>query len=79
LFITVALGVYFLFMQYTEYMETSFTMADGVYGSTFFMATGFHGMHVFVGTTFLFYVTVNLLQSKLLFNHHFSFEAAAWY
>ena len=79
LFITVALGVYFLFIQYTEYMETSFTIADSVYGSTFFMATGFHGIHVFVGTTFLFYVTVNLLQSKLLFNHHFSFEAAAWY
>ena len=76
---TVLLGVYFLFMQYSEYIETSFSMADGVYGSTFFMATGFHGMHVLVGTTFLFYVLLNLLQSKLLYNHHFSFEAAAWY
>jgi cytochrome c oxidase subunit 3 len=41
------------------------------------MATGFHGMHVFIGTTFLFYVLINLLQGKLLYNHHFSFEAAA--
>lgn len=66
-------------MQYSEYIETTFSMADGVYGSTFFMATGFHGIHVIVGTTFLFYVLLNLLQSKLLYNHHFSFEAAAWY
>lgn len=79
LLITVLLGVYFLFMQWVEYNEASFSFADGVYGSTFFLATGFHGMHVIVGTTFLFYVTILLVSSKLLFNHHFSFEAAAWY
>lgn len=76
---TVLLGAYFLVMQYAEYVETSFSMADGVYGSTFFIATGFHGMHVFIGTSFLFYVFINLIQGKLLYNHHFSFEAAAWY
>lgn len=77
--ITVILGVYFLFIQWVEYNEAQFSIADGVYGSTFFMATGFHGMHVIVGTIFLFYVLLNLLDCKLLYNHHFSFEAAAWY
>ena len=77
--ITVILGVYFLVMQYLEYDEAQFAIADGVYGRTFFMATGFHGIHVLVGTTFLFYVLIILLSGKLLFNHHFSFEAAAWY
>jgi len=75
--ITVLLGVYFLAMQYLEYDEAQFTIADGVYGRTFFMATGFHGIHVFVGTRFLFYVLIALLSGKLLYNHHFSFEAAA--
>jgi cytochrome c oxidase subunit 3 len=79
LFITVLLGVYFLAIQWLEYNEAMFSISDGVYGSTFFMATGFHGMHVIVGTTFLFYVFVSLLSGTLLFNHHFSFEAAAWY
>lgn len=79
LLFTVALGVYFLIMQWVEYNEASFSFADGAYGRTFFLATGFHGIHVFVGTTFLFYVFVLLVNSKLLFNHHFSFEAAAWY
>lgn len=76
---TVLLGVYFLIIQYLEYEEAQFSLADGIFGSTFFMATGFHGMHVLVGTTFLFYVFLNLINSKLFFNHHFSFEAAAWY
>jgi cytochrome c oxidase subunit 3 len=66
-------------MQYLEYSEAQFAISDGVYGSTFFMATGFHGIHVMVGTLFLAYSLFNLLSSKLLFNHHFSFEAAAWY
>lgn len=77
--ITVILGVYFLAIQYLEYEEAQFAIADGVYGRTFFMATGFHGIHVFVGTRFLFYVLIALLSGKLLYNHHFSFEAAAWY
>jgi cytochrome c oxidase subunit 3 len=77
LFTTVVLGAYFLYMQYLEYVEANFSLADGVYGRVFFMATGFHGMHVIVGTTFLFYVLIRLLSGKLLYNHHFSFEAAA--
>lgn len=76
--VTVALGAYFIFMQYVEYREARFAIADGVYGRTFFMATGFHGFHVTVGTLFLFYVLVALLRGQLLYNHHFSFEAAAW-
>ena len=43
------------------------------------MATGFHGFHVIVGTIFL---AVCLWRGKLgHFNkdHHFGFEAAAWY
>jgi cytochrome c oxidase subunit 3 len=77
LLITVVLGVYFLIMQWVEYNEASFSISDGIYGRTFFIATGFHGIHVIIGTCFLFYVFVVLSQGKLLYNHHFSFEAAA--
>lgn len=77
--VTVGLGAYFMFIQYVEYSEARFAIADGVYGRTFFMATGFHGFHVTVGTLFLFYVLVALIRGQLLYNHHFSFEAAAWY
>ena len=76
---TVLLGIYFLYMQYLEYAEAQFALSDRVYGRPFFIATGFHGFHVLVGTTFLFYVLLLLCFQFLLFNHHFSFEAAAWY
>lgn len=77
--ITVLLGAYFMYMQYLEYREARFAISDGVYGRTFFMATGFHGFHVTVGTLFLLYVLIALVRGQLLYNHHFSFEAAAWY
>lgn len=79
LIVTVLLGAYFIVIQWVEYNEASFSMADGVYGSTFFIATGFHGIHVSIGALFLLYVAVNVFQGKLLYNHHFRFEAAAWY
>jgi len=75
--ITVALGVYFLYMQYEEYSESSFSISDGIYGSTFFISTGFHGIHVMVGTSMLFYTLIHMLNAKLTFNHHFMFEASA--
>nr|YP_010274410.1 cytochrome c oxidase subunit III [Pochazia guttifera]UJT96854.1 cytochrome c oxidase subunit III [Pochazia guttifera] len=77
--ITVLLGIYFTILQKWEYSESSFTIADSIYGSTFFMMTGFHGLHVIIGTIFL---AVCFLRSKNMhfsLTHHTGFEAAAWY
>lgn len=79
LVITIVLGSYFVYMQYEEYMESRFSLSDRVYGSTFFIATGFHGFHVILGTLFLTGSTFLLYKGRILFNHHFSFEFAAWY
>jgi cytochrome c oxidase subunit 3 len=79
LIVTILLAILFTGFQVAEYIEAPFTIADSVYGSTFFIATGFHGFHVFVGTLFL---TVCLLRQKanhFTRKHHFGFEAAAWY
>nr|QXG19661.1 cytochrome c oxidase subunit III [Zaprionus indianus] len=79
LFFTVLLGIYFSILQAYEYIEAPFTIADSVYGSTFFMATGFHGIHVLIGTTFLLTCLLRHLNNHFSKNHHFGFEAAAWY
>uniref|UniRef100_UPI003001259D cytochrome c oxidase subunit III n=1 Tax=Satsuma myomphala TaxID=358001 RepID=UPI003001259D len=79
LMLTVLLGVYFLFLQFGEYQDTSFSMADSVYGSTFFVATGFHGLHVLVGATFLFICLLRLWKFHFSKSHHVGFLAAAWY
>nr|AQM39894.1 cytochrome c oxidase subunit 3 [Diestramima sp. ZJZ-2017] len=79
LFFTVILGIYFTILQAYEYIEAPFTIADAVYGSTFFMATGFHGLHVIIGTTFLIVCLVRHTMLHFSSSHHFGFEAAAWY
>nr|UPP55910.1 cytochrome c oxidase subunit III [Brisinga sp. SS-2022] len=79
LLITVLLGAYFTALQAWEYLDSSFTIADSVYGSTFFVATGFHGLHVLIGTTFLAICLLRLYTSHFSNYHHFGFEAAAWY
>jgi cytochrome c oxidase subunit 3 len=77
--ITITLGAYFTLIQGIEYYEARFSMADSCYGSTFFIATGFHGLHVLVGTIFLGVTFVRSLMGVFRDNHHFGFEAAAWY
>lgn len=79
LFLTVLLALIFTALQGLEYYEAPFTIADGVYGSTFFMATGFHGFHVIIGTIFLTVCLVRLINYHFTKFHHFGFEAAAWY
>src|SRR3546814_9304718 len=57
----------------------SFGFTDGIYASTFYMATGFHGFHVIVGTIFLIVCLVRAMKGHFTPDHHFGFEAAAWY
>nr|QUB07090.1 cytochrome c oxidase subunit 3 [Chlamisus sp. N29] len=79
LIMTIMLGIYFTALQGYEYLEASFSIADSVYGSSFFMATGFHGLHVIIGTMFLSTCLLRLYLNHFSSTHHFGFEAAAWY
>jgi len=76
---TILLAVFFTVLQAYEYMESPFTISDGIYGSTFFMATGFHGLHVIIGTTFITVCLIRAMFGHFTREHHFGFEAAAWY
>lgn len=81
--VTVALGVWFLFLQVAEYAEAyqhlGLTLGTGVYGSTFFMLTGFHGFHVTLGAFILFVVLLRCIRGHFTPERHFVFEAGAWY
>lgn len=79
LIITILLAVIFTGFQAYEYVEAPFSIADSVYGSTFFLSTGFHGFHVIIGTIFLTVCAVRVYLNHFSPNHHFGFEAAAWY
>lgn len=77
--ITVVLGIYFTILQAYEYLEAPFSIADSVYGASFFIATGFHGLHVIIGTIFILIIMIRQLKPHFSSHHHFGFEAAAWY
>lgn len=79
LWCTVALGALFTAVQAYEYAHAPFGFSDGIYPSTFFMATGFHGAHVIIGTVFLIVCLARAYKDHFKPDHHFGFEAAAWY
>jgi cytochrome c oxidase subunit 3 len=76
---TISLALFFMFLQYIEYLSSPFSIYSSVYGSCFFMLTGFHGFHVFIGTAFLSVCLIRLYFNHFTKEHHFGFEAAAWY
>jgi cytochrome c oxidase subunit III len=83
MWITVALGVTFLFVQAYEYMhayrDLNLKLSSGIFGSTFFMLTGFHGFHVCVGALMLIFITLRIQKGHFTPQRHFGFEGAAWY
>ncbi len=92
---TVVLGLMFTALQAIEYSQAPFSfqrqivdpgnwesfklVKGGSYTSAFFMATGFHGAHVIIGTTFLIVCLFRARAGHFKADHHFGFEAAAWY
>nr|WRQ18230.1 cytochrome c oxidase subunit 3 [Multinervis guangxiensis] len=77
--ITVILGVYFSLLQLFEYYNSSFSISDSIYGSTFFLSTGFHGIHVIIGTLFILTSMIRMSKLHMSKMHHLGFEASAWY
>lgn len=77
--VTVGLGIIFTGCQAFEYISAPFSINDGIYGSIFYLTTGFHGFHVLIGTIFLIVNLWRLYQYHLTRQHHFGFEAGAWY
>ena len=77
--VTLVLGVYFLFIQYQEYLDATYTFIRRGYGRIFFLATGFHGFHVILGCIL---IMASLYRIVLLYCDslaHYNFEFSAWY
>lgn len=76
---TMTLGILFSFLQAIEFDFCAFSLSDSVYGRTFYLATGFHGLHVLIGALFIVSIWRRLYGCHLRGDHHFGFEARAWY
>lgn len=79
LILTSTLGIYFSYLQFSEYSEASFCINDSSFGGIFFIITGFHGIHVIIGTLFITISIYRLNSLQFSNKHHFGFEASSWY
>lgn len=79
LFLTIVLASVFTVCQGIEYYNAPFSIADGVYGSTFFLSTGFHGIHVIVGTIMLAVSLGRMIQYHFTNTHHVGYESSILY
>ena len=79
LILTVFLGLIFTVLQIIEYNECTFTIADSIYGSTFYVATGFHGLHVIIVTSFLLVGYLRIMEYHMTEHHHLGYEASILY
>ena len=79
LFITMMLGIYFMYMQRVEYVRSGFSANRRGYGTLFFVLTGFHGLHVTVGVILLGIALFRHRRKKMKESKHVFHEAAAWY
>jgi heme/copper-type cytochrome/quinol oxidase subunit 3 len=73
MYLAISFGIFFSWLQFVEYGLTSFTINDGLYGSSFFMLTGLHGFHVIVGTTLLTIAYVRAVNRDFSTEHHIGF------
>lgn len=83
LLLTIVLGCIFEGFQFHEYIkaftELKLTLGTGIYANTFFSLTGLHAMHVSIGIIMLTIMLIRFLRGHFLAEHHFAFEAVAWY
>lgn len=64
---TLLLGLYFIALQAREYIASSFSVSDRIYGSIFYIGTGFHGLHVIAGIILLRLIGCKRWSSSILY------------
>jgi len=74
---TLVLGIYFLCVQYQEYLDATYTFIRRGYGRIFFLATGFHGFHVILGCILIFGSLYRFLTLSCDAMRHYNFEFSA--
>ncbi|UAT43019.1 cytochrome c oxidase subunit 3 [Anaplasmataceae bacterium AB001_6] len=83
LFITIMLGLIFIFLQFFEFAHSDFNFVEegikSLYTSNFYMLTGFHGAHVIIGVIFLTVCLIRAIKGQLTPLNHLGFEFASWY
>lgn len=76
---TIILAFVFTILQGVEYINSSFTISDSIFGCCFYFGTGFHGIHVIIGTIFIGVSLWRVLAYHSTDNHHLGLESSILY
>ena len=79
IFMTIILAIVFTLFQYIEYTDSSFSIADSVFGTTFYASTGLHGFHVIVGTIFIITGFLRIINYNVTKQGHVGIETGILY
>ena len=79
LILSIILRIVFLYCQYIEYGNASFSISDRVYGSNFFALTRFHGFHVTVRTVRLILCWLRIFNGDVLRRKGVRHDCFIWY
>lgn len=77
LFLTMAMGSYFLYGQAVEWSSLEFGFTSGTFGGMFYLLTGFHGLHVFTGILLQLIVLLRSFIPGNFDNGHFGINATS--
>ncbi len=77
--IAVLLIIVFLYIQYIEYSNSEFTIADSVYGSVFFALTGQHGLHVMAAVVLISVAIYRIYIDQITSEHALGLDMAIQY
>ena len=77
--LTSVLALFFTVLQAVEYLASTFTISDGIFGSVFFFGTGFHGFHVMIGFIFLLFGLLRGFLYHFTQTHHLGLESSIMY
>lgn len=79
IFITIVLAVIFTVLQFYEYSESAFTIADSVFSTTFYSSTGLHGFHVIIGTIYIAVSFFRFIKYSISKQGHLGLETSILY
>lgn len=77
--LTTLLIILFVILQGLEYKYSSFTISDGVYGSTFYSLTGLHGIHMIMLAIMLIVCSFRIYNYDFTSNSHLFAEVTILY
>merc|ERR1719384_833480 len=77
--ISILLGIFFVKLQYKEYLDAKYTIITRIYRAVFFLRTRFHRAHVIIGVSFLIWSLLRRSKRDMRNGRAVRLVSSIWY